>query len=173
MAKSPTPPELSPSPPPVPTSTTAAAHKDLERNTEILLHLALELGIAVTDAQSVGGTGKEVGVRINSMMSQMRKIRDISLHPGLREVRVPREVLGHVDAVKNPHIFTKEIIERAVNENQYANAMMKSVADYQNILVSLMEKNFPDALRPLPNMENGLNPSIHKEEKDVQMKIEG
>ncbi|GAA5837491.1 hypothetical protein JCM3766R1_006820, partial [Sporobolomyces carnicolor] len=67
-----------------------------------------------------------------------------SIKDSVRDVMVPLEVISSVDQGKNPHLFTKDFIERLAGENMYTNGILSAVSEYRDLLTEQMKDAFPD-----------------------------
>ena len=79
---------------------------------------------------------------------------------------VPIQVLGDIDAARNPMHLTKERLERAATENQFMNGKIAGIdvssswflasplsdtlKSYRSILNESLERHFPETAEHLP-----------------------
>ncbi|WWC69949.1 uncharacterized protein I206_103893 [Kwoniella pini CBS 10737] len=61
---------------------------------------------------------------------------------------VPHQIVDNIDRYKNPHVFTKNTLTRAVGENQYALGRVLGLESFRRQLHDALKDEFPDV--PLP-----------------------
>ncbi|GAA5983882.1 hypothetical protein JCM5350_007585 [Sporobolomyces pararoseus] len=130
----------------------------IEQSLEQVLQSLLELGICASDVQetalesSNGQPGGLIGrktVQLVESLSNLHSIRS----PGGDGLMIPLEVINQVDQGRNPHLFTKDFIERLAGENMYTNGILSAVSDYRDLLVESMKDAFPDLKDYLENQQ--------------------
>lgn len=109
-----------------------------------LVNALYNLGTTVindsTKERERGGV-KQVGSRVNDVVTHLAALDDMSQHVG---TMIPSQILSEIDDGRNPMQQTKERIERAATENQYMNAKIKALMSYQEMLNEALCRNFPD-----------------------------
>ncbi|GAA5864228.1 hypothetical protein JCM1840_006707 [Sporobolomyces johnsonii] len=139
-------------PPPQPSST-APPRLQIEQSLEQLLQSLLELGICASDVQdsalesspqgvASGVPGGLIGRKAQQTVEHLARLhaqKDL-----VADVHIPLEVINSVDQGKNPHLFTKDFIERLSGENMYTNGILSAVSDYRDLLNSQLADAFPD-----------------------------
>ncbi|GAA5950844.1 hypothetical protein JCM21900_002038 [Sporobolomyces salmonicolor] len=139
-------------PPPQPSST-APPRLQIEQSLEQLLQSLLELGICASDVQdsaleaspqgvASGVPGGLIGRKAQQTVEHLARLhaqKDL-----VADVHIPLEVINSVDQGKNPHLFTKDFIERLSGENMYTNGILSAVSDYRDFLTSQLADAFPD-----------------------------
>ncbi|GAA5986742.1 hypothetical protein JCM10908_000877 [Rhodotorula pacifica] len=148
-------------PPPAPAPDAPAAnHVDplpprvqVEQTLEQLLQTLLEMGICASDVQesalesSVGGVasgqpGGLLGRKAQQTVEQLSRLyaqKDL-----VNDINIPIEVINLVDQGKNPHLHTKNFIERLAGENMYTNGILSGITDYRDLLRAQLGDAFPD-----------------------------
>lgn len=105
----------------------------IEQSLEQVIQSLLELGICASDVQetalesSNGQPGGLIGrktVQLVESLSNLHSIRS----PGGDGLMIPLEVINQVDQGRNPHLFTKDFIERLAGENMYTNGILSAVS---------------------------------------------
>ncbi|SCZ99133.1 BZ3500_MvSof-1268-A1-R1_Chr7-1g09407 [Microbotryum saponariae] len=125
----------------------------IEQTLEQLLQSLLEMGICASDVQdsalsstpggvASGYPGGLMGRKVSQTMEQLAKL--YSYTGTVQDVMIPLEVVNFVDQGKNPHMYTREFIERVAGENMYTNGMLSAVLDYRDILTSSLGDAFPE-----------------------------
>ncbi|TNY19726.1 mediator of RNA polymerase II transcription subunit 10 [Rhodotorula diobovata] len=162
-------PAPAPPPPPPPAATAAAAppppaqpaqpaqpvppRVQVEQTLEHLLQTLLELGICASDVQETalessphgvasGVPGGLVGRKTQQTIEQLARLhaqKDL-----VADVNIPIEVINLVDQGKNPHLHTKNYIERLSGENMYTNGILSAVGGYRDLLRAQLGEAFPD-----------------------------
>ncbi|GAA5927737.1 hypothetical protein JCM3775_006067 [Rhodotorula graminis] len=148
-APTPAPPPPAPEPAPAP----APPRVQVEQTLEQLLQTLLELGICASDVQETalessphgvasGTPGGLVGRKTQQTIEQLARLH--SLKDTVVDVNIPIEVINLVDQGKNPHLHTKNYIERLSGENMYTNGILSAVTDYRDLLRAQLGDAFPD-----------------------------
>ncbi|GAA5965482.1 hypothetical protein JCM8115_005768 [Rhodotorula mucilaginosa] len=169
----------SPPPAPVPAAAPApapAADMDppapprvqVEHTLEQLLQTLLEMGICASDVQesaletSVGGVasgqpGGLLGRKAQQTVEQLARL--YSQKDLVNDINVPIEVINLVDQGKNPHLHTKNFIERLAGENMYTNGILSGISDYRDLLCAQLGEAFPDLAEDVKLMTPAPPPS--------------
>nr|CRX78968.1 hypothetical protein ls5930a1_00036 [Leucosporidium scottii] len=136
----------------------------LEGRLEQLLQSLLEMGICASDVQesaletSVGGVasgypGGLIGRKAAQTVDHLAEL--YALKDTVADVRIPLDVINYVDQGKNPHVYTREFIERVAGENMYTNGILSAVTDYRDILHSELGEAFPELAEYLKDLPDG------------------
>ncbi|GAA6005014.1 hypothetical protein JCM10207_008479 [Rhodosporidiobolus poonsookiae] len=146
-------------PPTSSSSASAPPRLQVEQSLEQLLQTLLELGICASDVQesalesspdgvASGAPGGLIGRKVTQTIEGLGHLhaqKDL-----VSSVNIPLEVINLVDAGKNPHLHTKNFIERLSGENMYTNGILSAVSDYRDLLRSQLGDAFPDLADALP-----------------------
>ncbi|POY74089.1 hypothetical protein BMF94_2901 [Rhodotorula taiwanensis] len=62
----------------------------------------------------------------------------------VNEINIPIEVINLVDQGKNPHLHTKNFVERLAGENMYTNGILSGISDYRDLLRAQLGDAFPE-----------------------------
>ncbi|KAG6845834.1 hypothetical protein H0H87_002522 [Tephrocybe sp. NHM501043] len=141
MAPGPAPdsPRSSQSPPP------SGAQGDLEMELLGLANALYNLGTTVindsTKERDKPGGGKQVGLRVNEVVSHLGTIDDMAQHIS---TMIPLQVLTEIDNSRNPMQLTRERLERAATENQFMNGKIAAIDSYRKYLDDALAQNFPE-----------------------------
>ncbi|GAA6004930.1 hypothetical protein JCM11491_002281 [Sporobolomyces phaffii] len=125
----------------------------IEQSLEQLLQSLLELGICASDVQdsalesspagvATGQPGGLIGRKATQTIESFARLH--SIRDSVQDVMIPLEVIASVDQGKNPHLFTKDFIERLSGENMYTNGILSAVSDYRDLLTEQLKDAFPD-----------------------------
>lgn len=77
----------------------------------------------------------------NSMIDNMREIEKCKAH--VQDVEVPLEVFEYIDQGRNPQLYTKDCIEKALEKNQQVNGKIDAYKNFKSLLVEELSKHFP------------------------------
>ncbi|BGP23782.1 mediator of RNA polymerase II transcription subunit 10 [Rhodotorula toruloides] len=151
-----------------PSATAAPPRLQIEQSLEQLLQTLLELGICASDVQesalesspggvASGAPGGLIGRKAQQTIEQLGRLHDQK--DLVANVNIPIEVINLVDQGKNPHIHTKNFIERLSGENMYTNGILSAVSDYRDLLRAQMGEAFPDLADALSTPASDLGPA--------------
>ncbi|KAF3937092.1 hypothetical protein ABW19_dt0208972 [Dactylella cylindrospora] len=62
----------------------------------------------------------------------------------VKDLWIPREVIGYVEHGRNPDIYTREFVELAVKQNQYLNGKQRAFQDFRDVLADHINTTFPE-----------------------------
>ncbi|WWC61923.1 uncharacterized protein I303_104509 [Kwoniella dejecticola CBS 10117] len=65
---------------------------------------------------------------------------------------VPHQIIDNIDRYKNPHVFTKNTLTRAVGENQYALGRVLGLESFRRQLYDALQAELPEV--PLPKRKH-------------------
>ncbi|BGP15023.1 hypothetical protein JCM10213_002832 [Rhodosporidiobolus nylandii] len=131
----------------------------VEQTLEQLLQTLLELGICASDVQdsalesspngvASGAPGGLIGRKVTQTVDHLQRLH--AQKELVRDVHIPLEVINLVDQGKNPHLHTKNFIERLSGENMYTNGILSAVSDYRDLLNGQLGDAFPELAGFLP-----------------------
>ncbi|EPS44294.1 hypothetical protein H072_1714 [Dactylellina haptotyla CBS 200.50] len=63
---------------------------------------------------------------------------------GVKDLWIPREVIGYVEHGRNPDIYTREFVELAIKQNQYMNGKKRAFQDFRDVLADHINNGFPE-----------------------------
>ncbi|KAF7984826.1 hypothetical protein HWV62_10759 [Athelia sp. TMB] len=148
-------PRMSESPPPM------GIQGDLELELLGLANALYNLGTTVindlTKEKDKLGGGKQVGLRVNEVISHLSTIDDMAQNT---QTMIPIQVLADVDNAKNPMQLTRERLERAATENQFMNGKIAAIDSYRKYLDESLAHSFPELaphLQPSPSIASTLS----------------
>uniref|UniRef100_A0A3B4ZYU0 Mediator of RNA polymerase II transcription subunit 10 n=1 Tax=Stegastes partitus TaxID=144197 RepID=A0A3B4ZYU0_9TELE len=87
---------------------------NLEEHLEKFIENIRQLGIIVSDFQPSSQAG--LNQKLNFMISGLQDIE--KCRQQLHEINVPLEVFEYIDQGRNPQLYTKECLERALARNE-------------------------------------------------------
>lgn len=135
-------PRLSESPPP------QGVQSDLEYELLGLANALYNLGTTVvsdlTKEKDANGSGKQVGQRVNDVITHLATLEDMSQHI---QTQIPMQVLSDIDNARNPMMLTRERLERAAAENQFMNGKIQALDSYRQYLNDTLLPSFPESMK--------------------------
>ncbi|EGO01491.1 hypothetical protein SERLA73DRAFT_176797 [Serpula lacrymans var. lacrymans S7.3] len=141
-------PRSSQSPPP------SGVQGDLELELLGLANALYNLGTTVIndstkERDKIGGA-KQVGLRVNEVISHLSTIDDMAQHIN---TMIPFQVLTDIDNARNPMHLTKERLERAATENQFMNGKIAAIDSYRKALDEALAQSFPEVQEHLQSRQ--------------------
>ncbi|KAG7277711.1 hypothetical protein CRUP_003599 [Coryphaenoides rupestris] len=106
---------------------------NLEEHLEKFVENIRQLGIIVSDFQPSSQTG--LNQKLNFMISGLQDIE--KCRQQLHEINVPLEAFEYIDQGRNPQLYTKECLERALAKNEQK---------FKSLLISELGKVFPEEM---------------------------
>ncbi|WWC94500.1 hypothetical protein V866_001346 [Kwoniella sp. B9012] len=125
----------------------ASLRAELEAQLLKLSQDLYELEICAGDV----GQGMEDAVP-NYMMKVNQGFINLERIAGQLGESVPHQIVEHIDRYKNPHVFTKNTLTRAVGENQYALGRVLGLESFRRQLYNALNEEFPEV--PLPGRKH-------------------
>ncbi|KAM9383848.1 mediator of RNA polymerase II transcription subunit 10 [Pholidichthys leucotaenia] len=115
---------------------------NLEEHLEKFIENIRQLGIIVSDFQPSSQPG--LNQKLNLMISGLQDIE--KCRQQLNEVNVPLEVFEYIDQGRNPQLYTKECLERALARNEQVKGKIDTMTKFKSLLISELSKVFPDEM---------------------------
>ncbi|KAK4055513.1 hypothetical protein OIV83_000059 [Microbotryomycetes sp. JL201] len=154
------------------------ATAQLEATLEGLLQSLLEIGICASDVQpsavetapdgvASGFPGGLVGRKISQTLDHLASL--YGNKDSVADINIPLDVINYVDQGKNPHTYTREMIERVAGENMYTNGILSAVSEYHDILTSQMSEAFPELASMVKNSSTSQVNGDEHNHADVKM----
>uniref|UniRef100_A0A2R5LF12 Mediator of RNA polymerase II transcription subunit 10 n=2 Tax=Ornithodoros turicata TaxID=34597 RepID=A0A2R5LF12_9ACAR len=113
--------------------------EDLESNLELFIENVRQLGIIVSDFQPQGQT--TLNQKINQMVTLMQEV-DKSKNK-VQDIQVPLEVFDYIDQGRNPLLFTKDCMEKALAKNEQVKGKIEAYRRFKALLLLELSKVFP------------------------------
>ncbi|KAI8853741.1 mediator complex, subunit Med10 [Chytridium lagenaria] len=104
------------------------------------VNLLFRIGVTVYDFQP--GSGPILHRRINDLAAQMEDLEKIKNQ--LNDIRVPFNLISHIEEGHNPDIYTKDLIQHLVDRNQKTNGRIQTMKQFRSDLEREILANFPD-----------------------------
>ncbi|KAM7372897.1 hypothetical protein PAMP_007790 [Pampus punctatissimus] len=115
---------------------------NLEEHLEKFIENIRQLGIIVSDFQPSSQTG--LNQKLNFMISGLQDIE--KCRQQLHEINVPLEVFEYIDQGRNPQLYTKECLERALARNEQVKGKIDTMTKFKSLLISELGKVFPEEM---------------------------
>lgn len=128
---------------------------NLEEHLEKFIENIRQLGIIVSDFQPSSQAG--LNQKLNFMISGLQDIE--KCRQQLNEINVPLEVFEYIDQGRNPQLYTKECLERALARNEQVKGKIDTMTKFKSLLISELSKVFPEDMAKYKETRNEDSPS--------------
>ncbi|XP_017276496.1 mediator of RNA polymerase II transcription subunit 10 [Kryptolebias marmoratus] len=115
---------------------------NLEEHLEKFIENIRQLGIIVSDFQP--SSQAVLNQKLNFMISGLQDVE--KCRQQLHEINVPLEVFEYIDQGRNPQLYTKECLERALARNEQVKGKIGTMTKFKSLLVSELSKVFPEEM---------------------------
>ncbi|KAK2576762.1 hypothetical protein KPH14_005407 [Odynerus spinipes] len=120
----------------------ASALESLETQLELFIENVRQIRIIVSDFQPQGQN--VLNQKIQGMVNGLQEID--KLKPQVQDIHVPLEVFDYIDQGRNPQLYTKDCIEKALTKNEQVKGKIDGYRKFKaNMLVEL-NRVFPNEL---------------------------
>jgi len=116
--------------------------EQLEGHLEMFIENVRQMGIIVSDFQPQGQN--VLNHKINTMVNDMQEID--KLKNQVQDVQVPFEVFEYIDQGKNPQLFTKDCMEKALTKNEQLKGKIDAFRKFKALLLVELSKTFPNEM---------------------------
>ncbi|XP_068092815.1 mediator of RNA polymerase II transcription subunit 10 [Hyperolius riggenbachi] len=113
---------------------------NLEEHLEKFVENIRQLGIIVSDFQPSSQAG--LNQKLNFMITGLQDID--KCRQQINEITVPLEVFDYIDQGRNPQLYTKECLERALAKNEHVKGKIDTLKKFKNLLIQELSKAFPE-----------------------------
>jgi len=114
----------------------------LETNLELFIENVRQLGIIVSDFQPQGQTA--LNQKINQIVTHMQEVDKCK--PLVQDIQVPLEVFDYIDQGRNPQLFTKDCMEKALAKNEETKGKIDAYRRFKAVLLVELTKVFPNEM---------------------------
>ncbi|MEQ2270645.1 Mediator of RNA polymerase II transcription subunit 10 [Xenotaenia resolanae] len=115
---------------------------NLEEHLEKFIENIRQLGIIVSDFQP--SSQAVLNQKLNFMISGLQDIDKCQKQ--LHDINVPLEVFEYIDQGRNPQLYTKECLERALARNEQVKGKIDTMTKFKSLLISELSKVFPEEM---------------------------
>uniref|UniRef100_A0A3P9PVD3 Mediator of RNA polymerase II transcription subunit 10 n=2 Tax=Poecilia TaxID=8080 RepID=A0A3P9PVD3_POERE len=77
----------------------------------------------------------------------------------LHDINVPLEVFEYIDQGRNPQLYTKECLERALARNEQVKGKIDTMTKFKSLLISELSKVFPEEMAKYKDIRGEDGPS--------------
>ncbi|KAA0193496.1 hypothetical protein HAZT_HAZT000317 [Hyalella azteca] len=116
--------------------------EQLENHLETFIENVRQIGILVSDFQPQGQ--QVLNQKLQNMISNMQEID--KLRSPVQEVHVPLEVFEYIDGGRNPQLYTKDCMEKALAKNEQVNGRIQSYKAFKAGLLVELSHVFPNEM---------------------------
>ncbi|XP_067858011.1 mediator of RNA polymerase II transcription subunit 10 isoform X1 [Heptranchias perlo] len=115
---------------------------NLEEHLEKFIENIRQLGIIVSDFQPSSQAG--LNQKLNSMITGLQDVD--KCRQQLHDINVPLEVFEYIDQGRNPQLYTKECLERALAKNEQVKGKVDTLKKFKGLLIHELSKVFPEEM---------------------------
>nr|XP_034379158.1 mediator of RNA polymerase II transcription subunit 10 [Arvicanthis niloticus] len=112
----------------------------LEEHLEKFVENIRQLGIIVSDFQPSSQAG--LSQKLNYIVTGLQDID--KCRQQLHDITVPLEVFEYIDQGRNPQLYTKECLERALAKNEQVKGKIDTMKKFKSLLIQELSKVFPE-----------------------------
>ncbi|XP_003737748.1 mediator of RNA polymerase II transcription subunit 10 [Galendromus occidentalis] len=133
--------------------------QQLEASLELFIENVRQLGIVVADFQPQGQPA--LNQKITTLVSLMQDIS--AVRPHVEDIQVPLEVCDYIDEARNPQLYTKDCMEKALAKNEQVKGKIDAYRRFKALLLVELGKVFPHEISKYRAYrgENGVATSPH------------
>ncbi|XP_053570554.1 mediator of RNA polymerase II transcription subunit 10 isoform X1 [Bombina bombina] len=124
---------------------------NLEEHLEKFVENIRQLGIIVSDFQPSSQTG--LNQKLNFMVTGLQDIDKCRAQ--LHDISVPLEVFDYIDQGRNPQLYTKECLERALAKNEQVKGKIDTMKKFKSMLIQELSKVFPEDMAKYKAIRGG------------------
>ncbi|XP_022648299.1 mediator of RNA polymerase II transcription subunit 10-like [Varroa jacobsoni] len=130
--------------------------QQLESTLESFVENVRQLGIVVADFQPQGQPA--LNQKITTLVGLMQDIERV--RPHVEDIQVPLEVCDYIDEGRNPQLYTKDCMEKALAKNEQVKGKIDAYRRFKALLIVELNKVFPHEMNKYRAYrgENGLAP---------------
>jgi mediator of RNA polymerase II transcription subunit 10 len=111
----------------------------LEQQLERSIENVRQIQIIVSDFQPQGQPG--LNQKLQTIVKDLQEIEKV--RPKLQDIQVPLEVFEYIDSGRNPQLYTKDCMEKAVAKNEEVKGKIDAYAMFKARLMVDLSSVFP------------------------------
>uniref|UniRef100_A0A1B6E172 Mediator of RNA polymerase II transcription subunit 10 n=1 Tax=Clastoptera arizonana TaxID=38151 RepID=A0A1B6E172_9HEMI len=115
---------------------------DLETHLELFIENVRQIRIIVGDFQPQGQN--VLNQKIQSLVYGLQEVD--KLRNQLQDVPVPLEVFDYIDNGRNPQLYTKDCIEKALTKNEQVKGKIDAYRKFKALMLVELNNVFPNEL---------------------------
>ncbi|XP_053209311.1 mediator of RNA polymerase II transcription subunit 10-like [Panonychus citri] len=112
----------------------------LESQLELFIENLRQLGIIVTDFQPQGQN--VLNSKINQIITSLQEIDKNKAR--IPDIQIPLEVFDYIDQGRNPQLYTKDCMEKALANNELLRGKIDATRRFKTMLLIELSKVFPN-----------------------------
>ncbi|KDR16737.1 mediator of RNA polymerase II transcription subunit 10 [Zootermopsis nevadensis] len=116
--------------------------ENLETQLELFIENVRQIRIIVGDFQPQGQN--VLNQKIQSLVHGLQEIDKLKSLP--QEVHIPLEVFDYIDQGRNPQLYTKDCIEKALTKNEQVRGKIEAYKKFKTLLATQLNNVFPNEL---------------------------
>ncbi|XP_053570555.1 mediator of RNA polymerase II transcription subunit 10 isoform X2 [Bombina bombina] len=97
--------------------------------------------------------GAAVKIKKNFMVTGLQDIDKCRAQ--LHDISVPLEVFDYIDQGRNPQLYTKECLERALAKNEQVKGKIDTMKKFKSMLIQELSKVFPEDMAKYKAIRGG------------------
>ncbi|KAK7114877.1 mediator of RNA polymerase II transcription subunit 10-like [Littorina saxatilis] len=114
----------------------------LEQQLELFIENTRQIGIVVSDFQPQGQN--VLNQKLNTMVNEMQELD--KLRSQVQDVNVPLEVFDYIDQGRNPNLYTRDCLEKALTKNEQVKGKVDNLKKFKALLMVELNKVFPQEM---------------------------
>ncbi|XP_033126088.1 mediator of RNA polymerase II transcription subunit 10-like [Anneissia japonica] len=114
----------------------------LSESLERFIENTRQLGIIVADFPPQGQN--TLNQKLHVMVTGLQELD--KLKSQVQDVQVPMEVFEYIDQGKNPQLYTKDCMEKAMVKNEQVKGKIDTMRKFKSVLILELSKMFPDEM---------------------------
>ncbi|XP_025196057.1 mediator of RNA polymerase II transcription subunit 10 isoform X2 [Melanaphis sacchari] len=123
-------------------SSSSSPLEDLETQLEMFVENVRQIRIIVADFQPQGQT--VLNQKIQNAVSGLQEIN--KLKSNVQDIHVPLEVFEYIDRGRNPQLYTKDCIEKALHKNEQVKGKIDALKKFKANVLADLGQTFPNEL---------------------------
>ncbi|XP_014272420.1 mediator of RNA polymerase II transcription subunit 10 [Halyomorpha halys] len=120
----------------------ASTLESLETQLEMFIENVRQIRIIVSDFQPQGQN--VLNQKIQALVTGLQEVD--KLRSQVQDVHVPLEVFDYIDNGRNPQLYTKDCIEKALTKNEQVKGKIDSYRRFKSYLLVELNNVFPNEL---------------------------
>ncbi|CAG0903325.1 unnamed protein product [Darwinula stevensoni] len=120
----------------------ASPLENLENHLETFIENVRQIGIIVSDFQPQGQN--VLNQKIQSVIHGLQEID--RLRPQVSDTQIPLEVFDYIDQGRNPQLYTKDCMEKALAKNEHVNGRIDAYQKFKAHLLVELSAVFPNEM---------------------------
>ncbi|KAI9588888.1 mediator of RNA polymerase II transcription subunit 10 [Glossina fuscipes] len=120
----------------------SAPLENLETQLEMFIENVRQIRIIVSDFQPQGQN--VLNQKINGLVTGLQEIN--KLRSQVQDIYVPFEVFDYIDQDKNPQLYTKDCVEKALAKNEEVKGKIDAYRKFKAHMLLELCKTFPNEM---------------------------